>query len=69
MPKIKTNRAAHKKFRFNAKGKLKRSQAFKSHNTAKKSPKRIRTLRGLVPVSMEDVKAIRNMLPYLKKYC
>ena len=68
MPKIKTNRTAHKKFRFNAKGKLKRAQAFKSHNTAKKSPKRLRTLRGFIAVSMEDVKAIRNMLPYLRKY-
>ncbi|RMG42408.1 MAG: 50S ribosomal protein L35 [Candidatus Dadabacteria bacterium] len=67
MPKMKTNRMAYKKYRANASGKLKRGQAFKSHNTAKKTPKRRRQLRGSVEVSAADKRTARRLLPYLKK--
>ena len=45
MPKIKTNRAAAKRFRKTASGKFKAGHAFKSHILTKKSPKRKRNLR------------------------
>ena len=64
MPKIKTNRLAHKKFRVNANGLVKRRQANRSHNTAKKTPKRVRQLRGLVATSAGDAKKVKKMLPY-----
>jgi large subunit ribosomal protein L35 len=63
MPKIKTNRTASKKFRVTGKGKIKRSQAFMSHNTAKKSPKRVRNLRKMTYVDPVDVPAVKAMLP------
>ena len=46
MPKIKTNRAAAKRFRKTASGKIKCGHAFKSHILTKKSTKRKRGLRA-----------------------
>ena len=45
MPKIKTNRAAAKRFKVTGTGKLKRNKAYKSHILTKKSTKRKRNLR------------------------
>lgn len=64
MPKMKTNKTASKKFRVTSKGKVKRSQAFMSHNTAKKTPKRARNLRKMTYVDSVDVPAVQRMLPY-----
>ena len=61
MPKIKTNKSAVRKFKVNASGKVLRKQAFKSHNTAKKT---VRQLRGLVLASKGDAKKVQKMLPY-----
>ena len=44
MPKIKTNRAAAKRFKVTGTGKLKRNKAYKSHILTKKSTKRKRNL-------------------------
>lgn len=44
MPKMKTSRAAAKRFKVTGTGKLKRSKAYKSHILTKKSPKRKRNL-------------------------
>ena len=45
MPKMKTCRAAAKRFKKTGTGKLKRNKAYKSHILTKKSPKRKRNLR------------------------
>ena len=45
MPKIKTNRAAAKRFKATGTGKLKRNKAYKSHILTKKTTKRKRNLR------------------------
>ena len=45
MPKIKTNRAAAKRFKKTGTGKLKRNKAYKSHILTKKSTKRKRCRR------------------------
>ena len=45
MPKIKTCRAAAKRFKKTGTGKLVRSKAYKSHILTKKSQKRKRNLR------------------------
>ena len=42
MPKMKTSRAAAKRFKVTGTGKLKRSKAYKSHILTKKSTKRKR---------------------------
>lgn len=67
MPKMKTNRTAYKKMRTNAKGKLKRAQAYVSHNTAKKSPKRRRRLRSGVWLDATNEMNAHGQLPYRKK--
>ena len=41
MPKIKTNRAAAKRFKATGTGKLKRNKAYKSHILTKKTTKEI----------------------------
>jgi len=64
MPKIKTNRAAAKRFRKTASGKFKAGHAFKSHILTKKSTKRKRGLRGPNIVRKEDSGRIARMLPY-----
>ncbi len=67
MPKMKTNRTAYKKFRVNAKGKPKSYRANTSHNTGKKSAKRMRHLRGSMMVDASFVPMVALQLPYMKK--
>ena len=45
MPKMKSNRAAKKRFTLTGKGKVKRNKAYASHQLDCKSPKRKRKLR------------------------
>jgi len=63
--KIKTNKAAAKRFKATGTGKLKRSKAYTSHILTKKSQKRKRNLRkpGLVDATNE--KQMKRILPYL----
>ena len=63
MPKMKTNRAAAKRFRFTANGKIKGSKAFASHILTKKSRKLKRTLRKGRYISSADCARIRKLLP------
>jgi len=64
MPKIKTNRAAAKRFRKTASGKFKAGHAFKSHILTKKATKRKRGLRAPNHVHESDTKRVARMLPY-----
>ena len=65
MPKIKTNRAAAKRFKKTATGKLKRNKAYKSHILTKKSTKRKRSLRQATITDASNVKNMKKVLPYL----
>lgn len=62
MPKMKTHRAAAKRFKRTATGKLKRRRANKSHILAKKSRKRKRRLRESTLVSKADEKRMKRLL-------
>jgi large subunit ribosomal protein L35 len=64
MPKMKTNRAAAKRFGKTGSGKLKRRRAYHSHILTKKSSKRKRRLREGTLVDPSDAKRIQRMLPY-----
>jgi large subunit ribosomal protein L35 len=64
MPKLKTNRAAAKRFKPTAKGGFKRARSHLRHILTKKSQKRKRNLRGVTTVHETDVKRIRQMLPH-----
>ncbi|MGB8657262.1 MAG: 50S ribosomal protein L35 [Candidatus Zixiibacteriota bacterium] len=63
MPKIKTNRAAAKRFRKTGTGKFKRSKAFRGHLLGKKSSKRKRSLRKAGIVDKADQAKVRRLLP------
>jgi large subunit ribosomal protein L35 len=62
MPKLKTNRAAMKRFRKTGTGKVRRHKAFKSHILTKKTTKRKRGLRKASLVHPTDLKRVRRML-------
>ena len=65
MPKIKTNRAAAKRFKATGTGKLKRNKAYKSHILTKKSTKRKRNLRQATITDATNVNNMKKVLPYL----
>jgi large subunit ribosomal protein L35 len=65
MPKLKTRKAAAKRFRKSATGKLMRRKAFKNHMLQHKSSKRKRVLSGMAVVNERDADNVQLMLPYL----
>lgn len=62
MPKMKSNRAAAKRFKVTGTGKFKRHKAYKSHILTKKSSKRKRKLGTATLVSKEDSKRVSRLL-------
>ena len=64
MPKLKTNRAAAKRFKKTASGGFKRSSSHLRHILTKKSSKRKRQLRGTSMVHDTDVDRLRHLLPH-----
>ena len=60
MPKIKTCRAAAKRFKKTGTGKLVRNKAYKSHILTKKSQKRKRNLRKATVVDSTNVKSMKK---------
>ena len=62
MPKIKTNRAAAKRFRKTASGKLVFAKSCGSHILTKKTRKRKRSLRKSQIADRADRKQIRQLL-------
>lgn len=65
MPKMKTKRAAAKRFKKTGTGKLKRNKAYKSHILTKKSAKRKSNLRKPAITDATNVKNMKKVLPYL----
>ena len=65
MPKMKTRRAAAKRFSATGTGKLKRNKAFTSHILETKSPKRKRNLRKSTVATEAASKRLKDCLPYL----
>lgn len=64
MPKIKTNSGAKKRFKVTKGGKVKRSNAWKSHLLEGKSAKRKRRLRKATTVSSSEERRVKRMIPY-----
>ena len=65
MPKVKTSRAAAKRFKKTGTGQLKRMKAYKSHILTKKSAKRKRYLRHAAMTDSTNAKVMKKILPYL----
>jgi large subunit ribosomal protein L35 len=65
MPKMKTKKAAAKRFTMTASGKLKRGVAGKRHRLISHNAKYIRTNRGTVVVAEADQPRVKKkFLPY-----
>ena len=64
MPKVKTKKAAAKRFKKTGTGKLARMKAYKSHILTKKSTKRKRNLRKATLVDNTN-RSMKKVLPYL----
>jgi large subunit ribosomal protein L35 len=69
MPKMKTTKAAAKRFKFTASGKLKHGVAGKRHRLISHNAKYIRQNRGTEVVAAVDApRIIKKFLPYGDKY-
>jgi large subunit ribosomal protein L35 len=65
MPKLKSRKAAAKRFRRSGSGKIMRRKAFKNHLLEHKSADRKRKLGKIAVVHESDVANVEGMLPYL----
>jgi large subunit ribosomal protein L35 len=65
MPKMKTKRAAAKRLKRTASGKLKRHRGWKRHLLESKPPKRKRRLRKAVLIAPADQPRLAVLVPYL----
>ena len=65
MPKMKTKRAAAKRLKMTASGKLMRQRGWKRHKLEAKNPKRKRRLGKAVLVDKADQPRLRILVPYL----
>ena len=64
MPKLKTRKAAAKRFKATVTGKFMRRRAFRNHLLDHKSPKLKRHLATKAVVDERDAENVRLMLPY-----
>jgi large subunit ribosomal protein L35 len=64
MPKMKTKKAAAKRFKITATGKIKHGVAGKRHRLMSHNSKYIRQNRGMDEVSKADKPRIMKWLPY-----
>ena len=65
MPKMKTSRAAAKRFKVTGTGKLKRNKAYKRHILTKKTTKTKRNLRKATMTDQSNFKNMKKILPYM----
>jgi large subunit ribosomal protein L35 len=65
MPKLKTRKAAAKRFKATGSGKIVRRKAYKNHLLQHKTSTRKRRLSQMAEVHERDAENVRLMLPYL----
>ena len=65
MPKMRTKKAAAKRFKVTATGKLMARSGWKRHLLEAKSPKRRRKLRKARLISEADTPRLKKLVPYL----
>ena len=64
MPKLKTRKAAKKRYKITGSDNFLRRHAFKGHLLMKKSNRQKRKLSQIIRVNTNDIKSIQLMLPY-----
>ena len=66
--KLKTYKAAAKRFRVTGSGKVMRTKGGKSHLRRRKSKRTKAQLGGMQEVSSADAKRIKRLAPYLRRH-
>ncbi|NLX11823.1 MAG: 50S ribosomal protein L35 [Chloroflexi bacterium] len=66
--KIKTYKAAAKRFKVTGSGKVMRTKGGKSHLRRRKSARVKRQLSEMQPVTSAEAKRVKRLAPYLAKY-
>lgn len=66
MPKMKTKRAAAKRYKVTGSGRVMRMKANKSHILNKKTTKRKRNLRKQTEVDASNLKTVKKLIPYVR---
>ena len=64
MPRLKTRKAAAKRYKITGNNNFLRRHAYKGHLLMKKSNKQKRKLSQVICVNKSDMKSIKLMLPY-----
>jgi len=64
MPKLKTRKAASKRYKITGNKNFLRRHAFKGHLLMKKSNRQKRKLSQVIQVNYNDIQSIKLMLPY-----
>lgn len=64
MPKLKTRKAASKRYKITGNKNFLRRHAFTGHLLMKKSNRQKRKLSQIIQVNYNDIKSIKLMLPY-----
>ena len=64
MPKLKTRKAASKRYKVTGNNNYLRRHAYKGHLLRRKSNRQKRKLSQVILVNYSDTKAIKLMLPY-----
>jgi large subunit ribosomal protein L35 len=64
MPKLKTRKAAAKRYKITGRDNYLRRHAYKGHLLMKKSNRQKRKLSQVILVNFNDTKSIKLMLPY-----
>ena len=62
MPKVKTSRAAAKRFKVTSSGRIKRKHAYKNHILTKKEKKRKKRLEKMTLVHPADEPRMKDLL-------
>ncbi len=64
MPKLKTHKAAARRFEYTGSGKLVKTRHGKSHLRRNRSKRAAREYDEMMPVAAADQKRIRRLMPY-----
>lgn len=64
MPKMKTNKAAARRFKITSGGKVMRAKGMKSHFRRRKAKRTRRMFDKMFEVAPQDQKRIKRLLPY-----
>ena len=66
MPKLKTHKAAARRFEYTGTGKLVKTRHGKSHLRRNRSARAAREYDEMMPVFPGDLKRLKRMMPYAK---